>query len=223
MKRNIFNFFINKKSKTDIVQESLLFSAVQKSFDGIALLNFNQTILYANDRFWAIYGIPLAEREKYMSQKWDILYSEQGQKIIQENIYPALDANSYWAGAAWVKSCKGRKFFADLSIIKYDTGYLGLVRDRTDFVQEIEKNKLLTRELHGAQKDNAIMAAVRSMIHDFNNTLSVIKGHTELLEDGCNYSFEQRQSLDYIKRAVNSSQHMLARVRSLIPQTMRHE
>ena len=220
MTNNIFDLFSSKKGSMSIAEESLLFKAVQKSFDGIALLNFNQTILFANERFWTIYGIPLSERQKYMSQKWDALYSEKGQQIIQDHIYPILERESFWSGAEWVKSCKGRKFFADLSIVKYDTGYLGLVRDRTDFVDAIEKNKLLTRELQGAQKDNAIMAAVRSMIHDFNNTLSVIKGHTDLLEEsGKDYTPEQQQSFRYIHQAVDTSQKMLARVRAMIPKT----
>lgn len=219
----MFGFYKRKSQKdADISHEgdaSLLFRAVQKSFDGIALLNFNQTILFANERFWSIYDISVSERAKYMSRPWDSLYSPKGQAIIQNQIYPILEQQSYWSGAEWVKSSTGRKFFADLSIVKYETGYLGLVRDRTDFMKEFEKTKSLTRELHEAQRNEAIIQSVRSMVHDFNNSLSAISGHIDLLEGAKMNSHQAMQSLSYVRASIDKTKSMLAHLRSLIKST----
>lgn len=195
----------------------MLLSAIQASHDGIALINAEGLLVSANPALWAIYDISADQQDQILNHHWTNLYSAKGQSVIHNEILPFVKKNKSWSGAAWVKSISGRKFYADLSFVQYGLGFFGVVRDRTDFMNERASHESAQKKLQLAHRNNSIARIIRGMVHDFNNTLSVIMGHSELLVESPLIKDDERVSLTSILKAADKSRAMLSEIRSLIP------
>jgi signal transduction histidine kinase/CheY-like chemotaxis protein len=191
--------------------------AIENAHDGIALMDNNGKLIFANKSLWSIYNISPECRADYLNQNWIKLYSLKGQEVLINDIIPHVNKHKSWSGATWIKSTTGQKFYADLSLQKTNDGYLGIVRDRTDFITEREVFEKTQADLFAAQKNNSISRIMRGLIHDFNNTISVIMGHSELLLEHTEKNDDIKQSLELIVTASQKARAMLGRVRELIP------
>jgi two-component system cell cycle sensor histidine kinase/response regulator CckA len=69
--------------------------------------------------------------------------------------------------------------------------------------QDVSERALLERQLHQAQKMEAIGQLAAGVAHDFNNILTVIQGHAGLLQQKLNSCLPQDTSLDQITQAAS--------------------
>ncbi len=79
---------------------------------------------------------------------------------------------------------------------------LGRITGIAAIVRDITQQKLLERQLRQAQKMEAVGRLAGGVAHDFNNMLTVIKAHTELLRTELPADAAAQEGLDEIFRAA---------------------
>lgn len=116
--------------------------------------------------------------------------------IIIKTEYYRKDGSTLWLEnhVSWMRNEKG-KFI----------GIHGVSRDISDRTQaEIEKEKLQT-QLNQAQKMESVGRLAGGVAHDFNNMLSVILGHAEMIQDQLPPDSSIQSGLEEIQKAARRS------------------
>ncbi len=159
-------------------QEDLLHlaTAIEQAAEGIVITDRRGTMHYTNPAFEKISGY---------TQKEII---GRNTKILRSDHHPESFYKSMWKRIAYGKAWSGR-----ISTKKKDNTICELevtispVRDsKNNIISFVSVNRDVTREiqmekeLHQAQKMEAIGTLAGGIAHDFNNILSAIMGYTEL-------------------------------------------
>ena len=158
---------------------------IEQSNDAIYLL-YNRKFVLINRKFNELFGVDL---EKVNSPEFDFInlvapksrdYIEErnkrieaGEKVEPRYEFTAIDKNGIEIEVE-----------TSVSYVKYGDGLAtqGILRDITERKKaEAEKKKLEERLFH-AHKMESIGRLAGGIAHDFINSLTIIKGHTQLLE-----------------------------------------
>lgn len=200
---------------------SRLMGILDTIHDGVALMDEEGRLIYANTALWKLYEIVPSERKKYMNESWVKLHSPKGQAQIINNVFPVLEQNNVWMGESDVLTQKGELIRAELYISKSTAGYIGFIRNVSSRYQAEQENRRLSIQLHELKKYEAIERAVRNIVHEFSNSLSAVTGLSELLADEVD---EKSATAVYAKKICASGlqmQYSLDKARALLPNAKR--
>lgn len=179
--------------------EARIRSVVDNVVDGIITVDERNLIETFNAAAEKIFGYSAGE---VIGKNFSLLMAEMEQQEMVASLSTWLDEQTENVG----RSCEviglrqdKRTFPMDLAVSRFDLGercmFIGIVRDITE-------QRHLEEQLRQAQKMEAIGQLAGGVAHDFNNILTVISGHTELLlRSNPELSVAQRRDVELIKQA----------------------
>ncbi len=196
--------------------EERIRSVVDNVVDGIITVDEHNIIESVNAAAEKVFGYAAAE---IVGQPFELLIATDDRDD-PLNWFDHLTQSREMVG----RRKEGGKFPMDLAVSEF---YLGERRMFIGIVRDITERKHLERQLRQAQKMEAIGQLAGGVAHDFNNILTVIGGHTELLlRRHDDWQDPQREDIELIKkasdRAANLTRQLLAfsRQQTLRPQLL---
>jgi PAS domain S-box-containing protein len=165
-------------ARTRLIQEHRrLSTAIEQTADSVIITDLDGKIVYVNPAFEQASGYKRAE---VMGQNPRIFQSGKHNPAFYQKLWQTISSGQVWKGR-FVNKKKDGAFYtleATLTPVRNDGGtivnYLALERDVTRVLQ-------LEEQLRQAQKMEAIGRLAGGVAHDFNNILTIINGHSELL------------------------------------------
>ncbi len=200
------------------INTSRLLKILESIQDGVAIMDEESRLRYANNSLWRLYAIPPERRKNYMGVSWLELHSPKGQDEIRNDVFPALEKKGVWLGESDVLVHDGNLIRAELFISKVEGGYIGFIRDVTDRYRAERERENLTLQMHQWQKSQAVERVVRALVHEFNNGLSTIIGFSEMLRDDLKDNAHAREYADKVYYAGRQMQGVLEQTRLVVPE-----
>ncbi|HUN65964.1 MAG TPA: PAS domain S-box protein [Bacteroidota bacterium] len=118
-----------KKNAEALLQKQS--TAMEKSLDGVAILDEQGRYEYINQAHLRIYGYQ--KPDDLLGRSWEVLYDEQELDRFRHTIMPSFYATGGWRGEALGKRRDGSSFPQEVSLSKTGTGGLVcVVRDITE-------------------------------------------------------------------------------------------
>jgi len=90
-------------------------------------------------------------------------------------------------------------------LFRGEKGALVFMRNITERVEQLKRQKSLEEQLHQSQKIESVGRLAGGVAHDFNNMLSVIIGHTEIAKRKLQSTASAQKDLEQILQAANRS------------------
>jgi len=147
-------------------------TAMETSIDGIAMLDADQSFIYANNAFAALYGYE--QPNALFGKPWYQLYPASEVERMQQDLTPALREAGKWRGEATGLRLDGSTFQQEISLVRLETGEItAVVRDIT---QRLDAEEALRR----SQKLESLGVLAGGIAHDFNNFLAGMLGQISL-------------------------------------------
>lgn len=158
---------------------------IEQSNDAIYLL-FDRKFVLINKKFEELFGVNLDEAN---SPEFDFinLVSPKSRGYIEERnkkINAGEKVEPRYEFTAIDKNGNEIEVETSVSYVKYGDGLStqGILRDITDRKRAEIENKKIEERLFQAHKMESIGRLAGGIAHDFINSLTIIKGHTQLLE-----------------------------------------
>ncbi len=151
--------------------------AIEQTVDSVVITDTQGTVVYVNPAFEKVSGY---KREEILGQNPRLLQSGKQDPEFYQNLWQTISAGDVWHGRFVNKKKDGTFYIADATITPVRNeedevvNYVALERDITRELQ-------LEEQLNQAQKMEAIGRLAGGVAHDFNNILTIINGHSELL------------------------------------------
>jgi diguanylate cyclase (GGDEF)-like protein/PAS domain S-box-containing protein len=122
-------------------------TAIETSMDGIALFDDKHVYRYANPAYARITGF--AGPGDLLGSTFSLIYDEQQQAWLGENVFPALERTGRWYGEIAAHRRNGEPFIQEASITRMqDGGCVCVMRDITDRKRRDEELQRSGRFLH---------------------------------------------------------------------------
>ncbi len=193
--------------------------AVERAADGIAIVDQDFKVRYANRIYAELVGKPMAQILGQHLQSFDRLQLDPD---VVEEVQRSLRDKQVWSGRVKGKRADGSEMVCELKIASFKTeeapekvNYVVSVRDVTEMEQ-------LRRQLEQAQRLEAIGRLAGGVAHDFNNVLTAITGYADLVLMDLAPSDPVRKDVEEIKkaasRAASLTRQLLAFGRRLVLQ-----
>ncbi|WP_435362277.1 PAS domain S-box protein [Haloarchaeobius sp. DFWS5] len=133
--------------------------AMDAALDGMALLDANYTVTYANRAFASLHGSGL---DDVVGSNWQAHYTEEEWRRLAWQVVPVVERDGGWRGEATGQRTDGATFPQELSLSELDDGSLVCVvrdiSDRKDQLQRFRDLNEVTRELMEAESEAAVLA-----------------------------------------------------------------
>ncbi len=176
---------------------------------GIAMYD-QQGFIYINDIFENLFGYKLSELKEKKMRIWDLLYSEEDQKIEIKIVEKRIKGEIFdqpWQGVRFLTK-DGKIVFADVigNTIKHDGKYIGvlIIIDITEKHYHEEQLQKLYDKLKELEEYRT--SFLRSISHELKTPLNVVYGNIQLMELGVfGNASDFRKPLSSIKAAVESA------------------
>lgn len=187
--------------------------AMEAITEGLFILDANRPglpIIYVNRAFECLTGY---RRDEALACSWSFLLGPDGKPKVAEEIEAALaEARSYLVEFL-VQRKDGSSFWSTLSFAPIRSPE-GKVTHHVGVLADVSEHKRLESQLLKAQKMEAIGRLAGGVAHDFNNFLTVILGHGDLLRQMLPADHPGRGSVEEIakigERAAALTNQMLA-------------
>jgi PAS domain S-box-containing protein len=142
-----------------------LLEALDSAMDGIAVLDDDRTIQYANASFASAFGVE--DPENIVGQSWRCSYPPATQERVTD-VLANLDASEGgWQGTVTASRADGSTYPQELSVTAVEDGFVWVSRDVTDREERDQRLGVLNRVLR----------------HDTRNALNVVLGRANRLAD----------------------------------------
>lgn len=146
---------------------SVLAGALRAAVDGVALVDADRTLVYANRSFARMHGY--AESD-LVGRPWRMLFDDQQFARVQWRISRALDAEGHWQGEVVGRRADDTAFPQSLSVACTDDGgFVSLTRDISGQKEHERQLAALNRfvsELVHADGDDAIAAVTLRAVEE---------------------------------------------------------
>jgi PAS domain S-box-containing protein len=150
--------------------------AIESSIDGIAILDKKGKYAYLNDAYARIWGYSSHE---LIGRSWQVLYDEPEVIKFKKELIPEVTNKGIWRGEAVGLRNQGISFFHEISLTRFDNGYICVVRDMTG---RKEAEKQLREYADNLKYSNDLKDLfIDIMGHDLMNPAGVVKGFTGML------------------------------------------
>ena len=206
--KDLFDATEEKRETLKLLESRL--QAMEASRDGIGIVDAKGDLIYLNTALMDLHGIPVGDKDKFLAQSWMLLYNEEGQRNIVDNVLPDLQDNKFWSGEAPVRRHDDEVVQAELSLTLLDDGsIIGTARDISKRKKaEAEKNDL-QKQFFQAQKMEAIGRLAGGIAHDFNNILAAMNGYAEFLSDDLEKGTSQHKFAENILKAGHQAKRLV--------------
>ena len=180
-----------------------LTTAVEQVAEMVVITDLHGAIEYVNPAFEAVTGYG---REEVLGRDPSLLNSAEQDQSAVEEARKAISTGRIWRGRFLRQKKDGTPYVEDLSVSPVhdeDGGIVNFVGVSRDVTQEIQ----LEEHQRQAQKMEAVGRLAGGVAHDFNNMLSVILGHVEIVMEDSRLAgqAERRADLEEIQRAAERS------------------
>ena len=185
-----------------------LFAAVEQAGETIMITELDGKVLYVNPAFEKTTGYPV---EEVLGRTPEILNSGKHNRAFYEELWSTITRGEIWRGRFTNRKRDGSLFeeTATISPIKDQSGqpvyYVMVGRDVTSEI-------LLQKQLHQAQKMEAIGTLAGGIAHDFNNLLQAILGYSDLLLMGNEMGDKDRKKVQVIHQAARDGADLVSRI-----------
>jgi PAS domain S-box-containing protein len=192
--------------------------AMEASRDGIAILDRNRRLVYANAAFRREFAIP--EDEDVTQTDWEGLFRPAIGAWIVSDVMPGMAAEGSWQGEIEGLSRDGRVVDQEMTLtLKSDGGVLVISRDISQRRLAATERARLDEDLRLAQRREAIAHIAAGLAHDFNNLLATISGCAALIEDDVETGSPAAEGVERILKASAQSAALVRRLLALGAQT----
>ncbi len=169
-------------------------AALELARDGIVIIDKNNCLMFVNKSLCRICGLKEDYREDLVGQPWHKAFSYSDAEVIEEDIFPELDAHQYWSGEFPIYRTDGSVLHTELSFTQLpDGGKLAMIQDVSNLREKDDEKKALEAQFHQAQKMEAIGRLAGGFAHDFNNILAAMNGYAEFLVDDLDEKTSQHE------------------------------
>jgi len=160
------------------IEKSRFMSAIEQASEAIMITDLRPVVLYVNPAFETQTGYRFDEVK---GKNPGFLRSGRHDPEFYARMWKILSQGRVWRGHLTNRRKDGSLFEVDATIspVRNDEGevvnFVALTRD-------ISREVILERQLHQAQKMEAIGTLAGGIAHDFNNILSAVLGYAEMVE-----------------------------------------
>lgn len=153
---------------------------VEHAMDGIVLMNIDGTIHYANAAAARIMRVP---RDEVIGFNGFQIDAHENQRLMHEEILPALHRQRYWQGEAWAQRPDGTLWWGQSSIVMVgsrDSAYYyaaSIFRDATE-QRQLEEQLELTRFALDYAPDGVAFLNDKGRYLYVNNAVCQSRGYT---------------------------------------------
>ena len=196
---------VEQRTKELAVSEQKFRGLFDNASDGVAVFDSNGIIVNVNRKFCEMHGFPM---ESLIGTNIRVLDADKSEMEKQGRIRRLLDGESVIYEA--------KHYRKDGETILLEISAKGLHIDGTVYIQafhrDISDKKRLQEQLFQSQKMESIGMLAGGLAHDFNNILSAIVGHIELLTDNDRLDADARRHLNVIESSARRAGQMIAKL-----------
>jgi len=142
-----------------------LLEALDSAMDGIAVLDDDRTIQYANASFASAFGV--GEPGDVVGRSWRCSYPPATQERVADVLDDLDGSGGGWQGTVTASRADGSTYPQELSVTAVEDGFVWVHRDVTGREERDQRLRVLNRVLR----------------HDTRNTLNVVLGRANRLAD----------------------------------------
>jgi len=196
---------VAQRTKELAVSEQKYRGLFDNASDGVAVYDGNGIIVNVNQKFCEMHGFPM---ESLIGTNITVLDAGKNNAETQSRIGRLLDGESVIYEAKHYRK-NGEMILLEISA-------KGLHIDGAVYIQafhrDISDKKRLQEQLFQSQKMESIGMLAGGLAHDFNNILSAIVGHIELLTDNDRLDADARRHLNVIESSARRAGQMIAKL-----------
>ncbi|MCK5075620.1 MAG: PAS domain S-box protein [Calditrichia bacterium] len=207
-----YNSTEKNRNKINVAEATLscVVSVFEQGKDAVLITDLNGDIVYINPAFEKITGYKSAE-VKHKNPR--LLKSGRQSDDFYRNLWQTLTSGKVWKGTLINKNKDGTEYYAETTIspVRNNSGriinYAAVQRDISNEVK-------LIKQLQQKQKFEIIGQLAASVAHDFNNTLTVINGYSDLVMSTVSENSRVSKYMNEVQkaglRATNLTKQLLA-------------
>ncbi len=172
---SLFAYDVTRSKQTEKEREQLRM-AIEQVAETIVITDTSGAIQYVNPAFTQVSGYTRAEA---LGQNPRILQSGQQDEIFYRELWNTLGRGETWSGR-FINRKKDRTLYTEEVTISPVCDNSGKTVNYVAVKRDISAELELEEQFQQAQKMEAIGTLAGGVAHDFNNILTVIRGHAQL-------------------------------------------
>jgi PAS domain S-box-containing protein len=196
---------VAQRTKELAVSEQKFRGLFDNASDGVAVYNSSGIIVNVNRMFCELHGFPV---ELLVGTSIKVLDAGKDDAEKEERIRRILNGDSLIYEA--------RHYRKDGETVLFEISAKALEIDGNIYIQafhrDISDKKRLQDQLFQSQKMESIGMLAGGLAHDFNNVVSAIVGHVELLSDNDTLDADARRHLTIVESSSRRAGQMIAKL-----------